>query len=65
MIQYTFDYEGTQNFDFTKEKIESHKCTEEELGLNGSDNAKFYPLNQDSQQVVGKAKNFLYCFDLS
>ena len=65
MIQYTFDYEGTQNFELGKVLIDSHKCTEEELGLNGSDNAKFYPLDQDSSKVIRKAKNLLYCFDLS
>ena len=28
-------------------KIETHKCTDEELGLDGSGKSKFYPIIED------------------
>ena len=43
--------------------IEPYLCSDDELGLNGQENSRFYPLNADDLKIVEKAKNFFYCFD--
>ena len=49
--QQTVDLENTiidkigETFDY--EALEPHKCTDEELGLDGSGNSKFYSINAE------------------
>lgn len=44
----------------TKEDLETHTCTQEELGLDG-DNTKFMPIKKESKIVVSKMQNGMTC----
>ena len=39
-----------------------HKCTEEELGVTGT-NSKFYPINESDKIQVEKHLSSFYCID--
>ena len=40
-----------------------YKCSEDDLGLNGNEKSKFYPINQDDESRFSDMRDLFYCFD--
>ena len=45
-------------------ELESHQCTREELGLEGSDH-KFWPAKKSQENTLEALSSFLFCLDAS
>ena len=48
----------------TTKELGTHPCTEEELGLDGSTNSKFMPMNPEKALFInGRASGIFVCID--
>ena len=47
----------------TVNELALYKCTEDDLGLNGSEKSKFYPINEEEEIILDELKDLFYCFD--
>ena len=47
---------------YSENYLESHVCSEEELGLTG-DSATFMPIKQSSEEELKVSSGFLRCID--
>ena len=47
---------------YTSQTVESHACSEEELGLTG-DNSKFFPIHETSSNYVSLYKKKFQCIN--
>ena len=54
--------ENGQNF-FINERLESHRCTREELGLESGPKTKFMPLSETSRRYAELHGHKLQCLD--
>ena len=45
--------------------LDYHSCTEEELGLYGSEHSKFYPILDEDLALLTLVKAEFLCFDQS
>ena len=58
--QYKFRLDPSLN---SRQKLESHPCTEEELGLVTSSESNFFPHTESSKAAIGGKAHLFHCFD--
>ena len=58
-----YDYRGGSNYEF--EVLETHPCSDAEIGLDNTKESKFYPLSEQDLELAQLHKSNFLCFDNS